>query len=142
MSTLPVKIVGGQLFLPVWKPERVFNLAGIEVNIEDTELGDTPESGRTYADVVTVQLWSSDTKESPYACVAEVRLDPGSHRGFALAGYVNDFGFEEVVRLPATAQVVVVSDAFGVDVQGGDPTIETQANTKPQIDLKPLGTFL
>ena len=65
MSTLPVKIMGGQLFLPVWKPERVFNLSAIEVNIEDTDVGDTPESGRTYTDVVTVQLWSADTKESP-----------------------------------------------------------------------------
>ena len=136
MSTLPVKIVGGQLFLPVWKPERVFNLAGIEVNIEDTEVGDTPESGRTYTDVVTVQLWSADTKESPYVCVAEVRLNPGSHRSFAFANYINDFGFEEVVRLPATAQVVVVSDAFNVAASGTDET------TKPQIDLKPLGTFL
>ena len=136
MSTLPVKIMGGQLFLPVWKPERVFNLSAIEVNIEDTEVGDTPESGRTYVDVVTVQLWSADTKESPYVCVAEVRLNPGSHRGFAFANYINDFGFEEVVRLPATAQVVVVSDAFNVAASGTDEM------TKPQIDLKPLGTFL
>ena len=136
MSTLPVKIMGGQLFLPVWKPERVFNLSAIEVNIEDTDVGDTPESGRTYTDVVTVQLWSADTKESPYVCVAEVRLNPGSHRSFAFANYINDFGFEEVVRLPATAQVVVVSDAFNVEASGTDET------TKPQIDLKPLGTFL
>ena len=136
MSTLPTKIVGGQLFLPVWKPERVFNLSAIEVNIEDTDVGDTPESGRTYTDVVTVQLWSADTKESPYVCVAEVRLNPGSHRSFAFANYINDFGFEEVVRLPATAQVVVVSDAFNVAASGTDET------TKPQIDLKPLGTFL
>ena len=136
MSTLPVKIVGGQLFLPVWKPERVFNLSAIEVNIEDTEVGDTPESGRTYTGIVTVQLWCADTKESPYVCVAEVRLNPGSHRSFAFANYINDFGFEEVVRLPATAQVVVVSDAFNVAASGTDET------TKPQIDLKPLGTFL
>ena len=80
MSTLPVKIVGGQLFLPVWKPERVFNLSGIEVNIEDTEVGDTPETGRTYTGIVTVQLWCADTKESPYVCVAEVLLPPGKHR--------------------------------------------------------------
>ena len=136
MSTLPTKIIGGQLFLPVWKPERVFNLSAIEVNIEDTEVGDTPESGRTYTDVVTVQLWSADTKESPYVCVAEVRLNPGSHRGFAFADYINDFGFEEIVRLPAPAQVLVVSDAFNVAASGTDET------TKPQIDLKPLGTFL
>lgn len=141
MSTLPVKIVGGQLFLPVWKPERVFNLSGIEVNIEDTEVGDTPETGRTYTGVVTVQLWCADTKESPYVCVAEVLLLPGKHRATALAGYVNDFGFEDVVRIPATAQVVVVSDAYGVNVTTSTSTT-IDANSKPQIDLKPLGTFL
>ena len=137
MSTLPTKIVGGQLFLPVWKPERVFNLSAIEVTIEDTEVGDTPESGRTYTDVVTVQLWSADTKESPYVCVAEVRLDPGSHRGFALAGDINDFDFEEVVRLPSTAQVVGVSNAFNVAVSCGGTT-----DSKPQITTKPRYTFL
>lgn len=136
MSTLPTKMTGGQLLLPVWKPERVFNLAALEVNIEDTEVGDTPKSGRTYSDLVTVQLWMAETKDSEYVCIGEVLLNPGSYRGFSLCGYINDYGFEEVVRIPSTAQVVAVTDAFSVDAPGGE------TNTKPQIDLKPLGAFL
>ncbi len=135
--TLPTKMTGGQLLLPVWKPERVFNLAAVEVNIEDTEVGDTPQSGRTYTNTVTVQLWMAETKDSSYECVAEVQLPAGEYRAFAMADYINAFGFEEVVRIPATAQVVAVTDALNIQVtDGGD------WKTKPQIDLKVHGTFL
>lgn len=139
--TLPAKIVGGYLALPVWKPERVFNLARLEVNIEDDIPGDDPKAGRTYVAPVTTQMWVAETDEDPYVCVGEVVLEPGEYRASASCEFVNGFGFDDVVRIPSTAKVVVVTDAVWIDVTlSPDPDINV--DSKPQVDLKPLGTFL
>lgn len=141
--SLPNKISGGQLLLPVWKPERVFNLSALEVNIEDSEPGETPESGPYFTAPLIVQLWMASKKDSPYICIASVTLPPKKYRALKTCGYTNDYGFQEVVRIPATAQVVGVTNAATLEVRsppsGGGPTVTPAV---PQVDAKPLGTFL
>ena len=141
--TRPSKINDGRLGLPVWKPERVFNLSAIEVTIEDPEIKDNPKQGRTYKAPVAIQFWMSAKEGDDYEAIAEVVLPAGEHRAFAFASYVNGLGFEEVVRIPETAQVVVVTNAYNIEVTAlpGESTTDFP-ETKPQLDIKPHGTFL
>ncbi len=143
---LPEKMsgLGGlpQLLLPVWKPERVFNLAAMEVTINDEEVTDGPKTGRSYISAVTTQLWVADTPDQDYYCVASTILPARKYRAFSFCGYINGYGFEEVVRIPATAIVVAVTNALWSNVFTPSGPGYADSEAKPQLDVKIHGTFL
>lgn len=141
MTGLPEKILNGQLGLPVWKPERVFNLSAIEVNIEGSDPGESPTSGPYFTGDLIAQLWVADKKDSPYICVASVTMPAKKYRAFKTCGFVNAYGFQEVVRIPSTAQVVAVTNASDLTVQQ-PPGAGPGDTSSPQVDIKPFGTFL
>lgn len=137
--TRPTKMSDGRLLLPVWKPERVFNLSATEITIEDPHVTEGPKKGRTYMAPVVVQLWMAPKEGDDYEAIAEVVLAPGKYRAFAFTSYINAYGFEEVTRVPETAQVVGVTNAYDIEVSSLGPE---DPDTKPQIDLKIHGAFL
>lgn len=113
--SVTVDLLGGgvnvQTMEPVWKVQRPFTLAWLEVTIADTNNTASSRDG-TLDNSLTVQMWNRRSPGLPWFAVAEVILPAGDARAVQ-PQLLSAYGFDWPVTLAAGSENRVVLHTNG-----------------------------